>query len=84
VSGTVTLNSETPITRVAAEGLTDLPETVLRIDQLWKRNGHREPMTFRQDLRCPCGSAYVRRSATHHSCQHCKRVWINQSIETQA
>lgn len=83
VSGTVTLNSETPITRVAAVGLTDLPETPLRIDQLWARQGHRVPMTTRQDLRCPCGSAYVRRSETHHSCQYCKRVWSNQSIETQ-
>jgi hypothetical protein len=78
---TVTLNSQVPIERLSTPGLTDLPETDLRIDGLWTRNGHRVAMITLQHLRCPCGSAYVRRSDTHHSCQFCKRVWENTTIE---
>lgn len=78
---TVTLRSSAPIERIPTPGLTDLPETDLRSDALWVRDGHRARMTTRQDLRCPCGSAYVRRSASHHSCQHCKRVWENDTVD---
>ena len=77
---TVTLRCDTPIQRVPTPGLFDLPETALRIADLWSRGGHRVPMTFRQDLRCPCGSAYTRQSATHLSCQHCGRVWANEEV----
>jgi hypothetical protein len=80
VDRTVTLRSEAQISRIPTPGLTDLPETARRVGDLWSRQGHRVPMTFRQDLRCPCGSAYVRRSATHHSCQHCQRVWPNAEV----
>jgi len=76
----VTLSSETAMRRVTAPGIVDLPETALRIQALWPARGHRVPMVLRQDLRCPCGSVYVRRSATHHSCQHCGRVWINAEV----
>ena len=76
----VTLRSEEKIERLPSSGLTDLPETQLRIGDLWIRNGKRVPMTFRHDLRCPCGSAYIRRSTTHHSCQHCQRVWANEEV----
>lgn len=74
---TVVLNCDQPLQRIPCPGLRDLPETSLRISALWQRGGHRVPMEIRQDLRCPCGSAYVRRSATHHSCQYCGRVWRN-------
>lgn len=81
VDHTVTLSAEADIERIPAPGLTDLPETDLRVWALWQRRGHRVAMTTRQDLRCPCGSVYVRRSATHHSCQHCGRAWINEEVE---
>lgn len=80
VDHTVTLSTEGQIERMPASGMTDLPETDLRAWDLWRRQGHRVPMTTRQDLRCPCGSVYVRRSATHHSCQHCGRVWPNEEV----
>lgn len=83
VSRTVTLRSTTPVERRSSPGLADLPETALRINALWPHPGHRVPMTQRHDLRCPCGSAYIRRSATHHSCQHCQRVWDNQTVDAQ-
>ena len=82
VDRTVTLTSDAVIGRRPAPGMSDLPETPLRIDQLWRRGGHRAPMSLRRDLRCPCGSAYVRQSATHHSCQHCQRVWENREVAT--
>ncbi len=78
----VTLSSETPIERITTPGLTDLPETELSIGDLWVRHGHRPPMTFRHDLRCPCGSASVRQSDTHVSCQKCQRVWENSNVLT--
>jgi hypothetical protein len=77
---TVTLRYSAPIERRPAAGLLDLPSIPLRIDQLWKRNGRREPMTSRQNLRRLCGSAYVRRSASHQSCQHCRRVWTKGEV----
>jgi hypothetical protein len=77
----VKLSCEQPLRRVACPGLHDLPETELRISALWQRGGRRVPMVTRQDLRCPCGSAYVRQSATHHSCQYCGRVWENGQVE---
>ena len=77
---TVILRSDTPIQRLPTPGLFDLPETALRIAALWSRRGHRVPMTLREDLRCPCGSAYTRQSATHLSCQHCGRVWANAKV----
>lgn len=77
----VTLTADQPVDRIPAPGITDLPETSLRVWNLWPRRERRIPMTTRQDLRCPCGSVYVRRSATHHSCQHCRRVWPNDEIE---
>jgi hypothetical protein len=80
VDRTVTLRSEAEIERIPLPGLADLPETRLRIGDLWIRNGKRAPMTSRHDLRCPCGSAYIRRSTTHHSCQQCQRVWANEEV----
>ena len=77
---TVTLACDKPIQRVPTPGLFDLPETDLRIADLWSRGGHRVSMTFRQDLRCPWGSAYTRQSVTHLSCQHCGRVWANEEV----
>jgi hypothetical protein len=77
----VTLASTAEITRKPKRGLTDLPETKLRISDLWRRGGRRVPVVVRQDLRCPCGSVYIRRSATHHSCQCCQRVWGNDDVE---
>jgi hypothetical protein len=77
---TVRLTSDVPIERVPAPGLSDLPETALRTQDLWNRSGHRLPMTLRQDLRCPCGSVYVRQSETHHSCQSCGRLWGNDEV----
>ena len=79
---TVTLRCDAPIQRLPAPGLSDLPQTPLRIAGLWTRGGHRVPMIFRQDLRCPCGSAYTRQSATHLSCQHCGRVWTNVEVSS--
>jgi hypothetical protein len=76
----VTLTSEASMTRLAAPGIVDLPETSSRIRTLWPTRGHRVPMVLRQDLRCPCGSVYVRRSSTHHSCQYCGRVWMNAEV----
>lgn len=78
---TVKLSCDQLLQRIPCSGLRDLPETTLRISALWQRGGHRVPMVTRQDLRCPCGSAYVRRSATHHSCQHCRRVWENDKVD---
>lgn len=60
VSRTVTLNSDTPTERRPTPGITDLPETALRINALWPHRGHRTQMTQRHALRCPCGSAYIR------------------------
>jgi hypothetical protein len=77
---TVTLTSDAQIERVPTPGLTDLPETDLRIECLWSRQGRRAPMTLRHDLRCPCGSVYVRQSETHYSCQGCRRVWGNDEV----
>lgn len=77
---TVKLSSEAPIERVPTPGLNDLPETDLRIEDLWSRSGRRVSMTLRHDLRCPSGSVYVHRSATHHSCQGCRRVWENAGV----
>ena len=77
---TVTLRCDQPVQRVPCLGIHDLPETTHRIDAIWKRQGHRVPMITRRDLRCPCGSAYVRRSETHHSCQYCGRVWPNEEV----
>ena len=77
----VSVRSSGVLKRMPAPGLTDLPETTLRVQDLWPRFGHRVPMTTRQDLRCPCGSVYIRRSATHHSCQSCRRVWANEQVE---
>ena len=79
VDRTVQLTCDQPLQRIPCPGLRDLPETALRVRSLWKRGGHRVQMVTRQDLRCPCGSAYVRRSTTHHSCQHCGRVWVNDA-----
>jgi hypothetical protein len=80
VDRTVTLHASDGIQRIPAPGLADLPETGLRIRDLWRHRGHRVPMVTRQDLRCPCGSAYVRRSTTHHSCHYCQRVWENREV----
>jgi hypothetical protein len=80
VDRTAQLTCDQPLQRIPCPGLRDLPETALRIGSLWQRGGHRVPMVTRQDLRCPCGSAYVRRSATHHSCQYCQRVWENREV----
>ena len=81
VDRAVRVSSTTPLERLPVAGLVDLPETPLRIGQLWHRHGPRALMTWRHDLRCPCGSVYLRRSATHHSCPQCQRVWDNLSIE---
>ena len=81
VDRAVRVSSTTPLERLPVAGLVDLPETPLRIGQLWHRHGPRALMTWRHDLRCPCGSVYMRRSATHHSCPQCQRVWDNLSIE---
>jgi len=81
VDNTTTLSSETPIERIPTPGLTDLPETELTIYQLWPRRGRRPFMFYRHDLRCPCGSAYLRVSESHHSCQKCQRVWENDTVE---
>ena len=80
VDRTVTLACDQPIQCRPAPGLLRLPKTGLRIPELWRRTGRRAPMATRQDLRCPCGSAYVRRSATHHSCQYCQRAWPNDEV----
>jgi len=80
VDRSVTISSHAPIRRRPLPGLADLPETDVRIGDLWRRGGHRVPMSTRQDLRCPCGSAYVRQSETHHSCQYCQRVWANGEV----
>ena len=78
---TVTLSSYAPsFNRVPAPGMTDLPETDLRIHTEF--SGPRVPMENITDLRCPCGSAYTRKSETHHSCLHCKRVWTNDEVDT--
>ena len=37
----VTLSSDIPIERIPARGISDLPETELRIPNLWPRQGHR-------------------------------------------
>jgi hypothetical protein len=80
VSNTVTLKTKAPsFYREPTPGMADLPETDLRIHDLWER-GHRVHMEPRQDLRCPCGSAYTRQSETHVSCLHCKRVWENKDV----
>lgn len=78
---TVKLSCDQTLQRIPCPGLRDLPETTLRISALWQRGGRRVPMVTRQDLRCPSGFAYVRRSVTHHSCQHCGRVWKNDEVD---
>lgn len=82
VDRAVTLSSTEEIRRRPTPGLREVPETGLRIGDLWRRDGHRVRMTVRQDLRCPCGSVYVRKSATYHSCQHCRRVWKNEDVDS--
>ena len=80
VDRAVTLTLETPIPHYPSPGIRNLPETELRIRDLWPHRGHRAAMTLQTHLRCPCGSVYVRRSATHHSCQYCGRVWKNEEV----
>lgn len=77
---TVTLSSQVPIERIPTPGLTDLPDSSMRVEGIWKDRGHRPRMVFRHDLRCPCGSAYLRQSETHISCQRCRRVWENDEL----
>ena len=81
VDNTTILSSESPIERISAPGLTDLPETDLRASQLWSYKDRRPFMLLRHDLRCPCGSASTRASESHHSCQKCRRVWENATVE---
>ena len=76
----VVIITEANICRLPLAGIKDLFDTEHRIGDLWKRNGRRVPMITRHDPRCPCGSAYVRRSETHHSCQYCGRVWPNEEV----
>lgn len=75
-----TLESEHNLLRIPTEGLTDLPETALRSKDVWQRTYPRAYMKYRQDLRCPCGSAYTRQSDTHVSCQFCGRAWENKDV----
>jgi hypothetical protein len=77
---TCTLESNHNLLRIPADGLKDLPETPLRSRDLWQRVYPRAYMKYRQDLRCPCGSAYTRQSNTHVSCQHCGRAWENKDV----
>ena len=75
-SQTVCLDTGNPVEKRVPSGLSDLPETPLRVRQLWSdRRGPRAAMTARNDLRCPCGSVYVRQSQTHLSCLYCGRAW---------
>ena len=62
--------------------MKNVPETELRVSDLWANPGHnhRVKMVFCTDLRCPCGSVYIRKSDTHHSCPDCQRVWTNETI----
>jgi len=60
--------------------MKNVPETELRVSDLWDRHDHRVPMTYCTNLRCVCGSVYIRKSDTHHSCPDCFRVWTNETI----
>lgn len=77
----VTISSFFPLRRIPDPNVTELQETELRVSDLWSGHNHRVPMEFRHDLRCPCGSVYTRKSATHHSCSSCGRVWTNETVE---
>ena len=80
---TVTLVADVPMERESNSNLTDLPETNLRMRDLWSGGGHRVHLEVQPTLRCPCGSVYTTLSETHLSCYECKRVWRKEDLPSE-